>query len=235
MNEVVAALRLTNVSKLYESPSGADLTVLRDVSMQLEAGRSVAIVGPSGSGKSTLLNIMGALDLPSAGSVEIAGRSPSGMDEPALARLRNETIGFVFQRHLLLPQCSVLENVLVPALATRRQATAGHVERAKGLLAQVGLGQRLDHRPSELSGGECQRVAVVRALINRPTVLLADEPTGSLDEATASDLIDLLARLNRDEGVALVVVTHAQELARRMNLVMRLHDGRLEPVGGGSA
>jgi predicted ABC-type transport system involved in lysophospholipase L1 biosynthesis ATPase subunit len=209
--------------------------VLRGVSLELGAGRSVAIVGPSGSGKSTLLNIMGALDHPTSGTVEIAGRSPAGMGDDALARLRNETVGFVFQRHLLLPPCSVLENALVPALATRREATAEQVARARSLLAQVGLGDRLDHRPAELSGGECQRVAVVRALANRPSVLLADEPTGSLDEATASDLMDLLARLNREEGVALVVVTHALHLARRMDRVLRLHEGRLEAAGGGAA
>src|SRR5437870_9286792 len=222
-------LKLTDVSKRYESPTGAEsVPVLRGVTLEIQRGESVAIVGPSGSGKSTLLNIMGTLDRPSTGQVLLDGRELNQLDDIQLAAVRNLEIGFVFQAHHLLPQCTVLENVLVPTLANNDAALRnGAVERAKRLLEKVGLDARLTHRPGQLSGGERQRVAVVRALINQPKLLLADEPTGSLDHLSAQQLGQLLVELNREEGVTLIVVTHARELAQRMGRVLELKDGRL--------
>src|SRR6266511_6397344 len=201
-------LKLTDVSKCYESPTGAELlSVLCDITLEIERGESVAIVGPSGSGKSTLLNIIGTLDRPSSGQVLLDGQDLSRLDDIQLAAIRNRQIGFIFQAHHLLPQCTVLENVLVPTLAERKsKARDGAVERAETLLQRVGLGQRLHHRPGQLSGGECQRVAVVRALINEPKLLLADEPTGALDRAAAENLAELLVQLNQEDGVTLIVV-----------------------------
>src|SRR5947207_2581934 len=224
-----ALLRLTEVSKRYESPTGAEaVSVLRDISIEIGRTESVAVVGPSGSGKSTLLNIIGTLDRPTSGQVLLDGQDLSRIDDIKIAAVRNRQIGFIFQAHHLLPQCTVLENVLVPVLvhpdANARKAAG---ERGRVLLHRVGLGHRLEHRPGELSGGERQRVAVVRALINQPQLLLADEPTGSLDHASAQELGQLLVELNREEGVTLLVVTHAPELARRMARVMELKDGRL--------
>ncbi len=230
-------LELTNVSKTYASPDGGPpVAVLKDVDFRLGAGEAVAIVGPSGSGKSTLLNLMGALDQPSAGQVRLDGRELGGLSELELAAVRNRSIGFVFQLHHLLPQCTVLENVLVPTLTDPAELnTAETRARAERLLDWVGLGARLSHRPGQLSGGERQRVAVVRALINRPKLLLADEPTGSLDHAAAVKLVELLIELNKKEGVALVLVTHSLELAGRMPKVLELRDGSLRlqpgPVG----
>src|SRR5438093_8375880 len=231
-------LKLADVTKRYESPGNAgSLAVLRDISLEVTAGESLAIVGPSGSGKSTLLHIMGTLDCPTSGQVWLGGRDISQLNEVELAALRNQQIGFVFQAHYLLPQCTVLENVLVPTLA--KPGATIHVgsnpgkpseaseSRATRLLARVGLAERAAHRPGELSGGERQRAAVVRALINRPRLLLADEPTGALDHAAAQQLGQLLIELNQEEAVTLIVVTHALELARRMKTVWRLSDGRL--------
>ena len=222
-------LKLIDVCKRYESTTGTEaVPVLRDVTLEIGRGESVAIVGPSGSGKSTLLNIMGTLDRPSSGQALLDGRELSQLDDIQLAAVRNREIGFIFQAHHLLPQCTVLENVLVPTLANKDAALRNSaVERAKRLLEMVGLGARLTHRPGQLSGGERQRVAVVRALINQPKLLLADEPTGALDRASAQNLADLLVRLNREEGVTLVLVTHALDLARRMGSVLELRDGRL--------
>jgi ABC-type lipoprotein export system ATPase subunit len=189
----------------------------------------VAIAGPSGSGKSTLLNIMGGLDRATAGRASFAGRDLADYSEPELAAYRNVDVGFVFQLHHLLPQCTVLENVLVPTVPLKdraRRRDAGR--RALALLKRVGLGERLAHRPAQLSGGERQRVAVVRALINQPRLLLADEPTGALDGTAAAALIELLRELNAESGVALVLVTHAEALARRMRRVVRLNHGVLE-------
>ena len=222
-------LRLTRVTKRYDAPgkTGA-LMVLNDVSLDLTRGESLAIVGPSGSGKSTLLQIIGTLDQPSSGSVSLNGQDLGVLDDQQLAAIRNRQIGFVFQSHYLLPQCTVLENVLVPTLATDESAARdGASERAERLLKRVGLGERRSHRPGELSGGERQRVAVVRALINQPQLLLADEPTGSLDQTSARDLGQLLLDLNREESVSLIVVTHARELAQRMARVLELKEGRL--------
>jgi lipoprotein-releasing system ATP-binding protein len=228
-------LKLVNVTRRYDSPvNAAALTVLDQVSLEVARGESLAIVGPSGSGKSTLLQIIGTLDRPTSGSVVLDGKDLNGLDDERIAAVRNRQIGFVFQSHYLLPQCTVLENVLVPTLAcpdgTLRD---GAGERAERLLKRVGLGERMSHRPGELSGGERQRVAVVRALINQPQLLLADEPTGSLDHASAQQLGQLLLELNREEGVTLIIVTHARDLANRMSRVLELTDGRLAAAAGG--
>jgi lipoprotein-releasing system ATP-binding protein len=228
-------LKLTHVTRRYDSPnqSGA-LTVLDDVSLEVAPSESLAIVGPSGSGKSTLLHLIGTLDRPTSGSVVLSGQDLGTLDDQQLAAVRNRQIGFVFQSHYLLPQCTVLENVLVPTLACAEAAARdGSSKRAERLLKRVGLGERTSHRPGELSGGERQRVAVVRALINQPQLLLADEPTGSLDQTSARELGQLLLELNREEGVTLIVVTHAPDLARRMGRVLELKEGRLVPPAHG--
>jgi len=223
-------LQLADVTKRYDAPDGtAAISVLNGVTFDVARGESLAIVGPSGSGKSTLLHIIGTLDRPTSGQVTLTGQDLSQLDDVQLAAVRNRQIGFVFQSHYLLPQCSVWENVLVPTLARSKSEMVAECAsaRAERLLKRVGLGERMGHRPGQLSGGERQRVAVVRALINNPQLLLADEPTGSLDHASATALGQLLVELNREEGVTLIVVTHALELARRMGLVMRLEAGKL--------
>lgn len=222
-------LRLENVSKSYRAAEGsAPVAVLRDVSLEITAGESLAIIGPSGSGKSTLLNIVGTLDHADSGRVLLGGKDLNTQDERALASIRNREIGFIFQSHHLLPHCTVWENVLVPTLAGKNSPTANGAEgRAERLLKRVGLGDRFTHRPGQLSGGERQRVAVVRALINQPKLLLADEPTGALDRASADELAKLLGELNREEHVTLIVVTHALDLARQMGRVFEIQDGRL--------
>ncbi|MBI2825674.1 MAG: ABC transporter ATP-binding protein [Planctomycetia bacterium] len=221
-------LAVQDVTRVFPT-RGEPLAVLRGCSLALEAGENVAILGPSGSGKSTLLFIIGTLDRPTAGTVTLAGQDPFTFDERRLAAFRNEQIGFVFQDHFLLPQCSVLENVLVPALAAGPIANE-LVERARQLLTHVGLGQRLDHRPAELSGGERQRVALARALLRRPKLLLADEPTGNLDRSTAAAVGDLLLEMQRAEATMLVVVTHSIELARRFSRQLELDGGQLKPA-----
>jgi ABC-type lipoprotein export system ATPase subunit len=225
-------LKLEKVTKNYVSAEGAaPVAVLRELSFDLTAGESVAIIGPSGSGKSTLLNIIGTLDQPTSGHLWLDGQDLSQLDERKLASIRNQQIGFIFQAHHLLPQCSVLENVLVPTLANNKsKARDGATERAQKLLQRVGLSERLHHRPGQLSGGERQRVAVVRALINQPRLLLADEPTGALDRTSAHGLVQLLVELNREEKVTLMVVTHALDLARQMGRVLELRDGRLATI-----
>lgn len=229
MSSVAPLLKLEKVSKNYVAAEGAaPVLVLRDLSIEISAGESVAIIGPSGCGKSTLLNIIGTLDQPTSGSVWLDGQDLSRLNEQQLAAIRNRQIGFIFQSHHLLPQCSVLENVLVPTIADRRSAaSAGAAERAEKLLKRVGLGERLHHRPGQLSGGERQRVAVVRALINQPKLLLADEPTGALDRSSAQGLAQLLVELNREEQVTLILVTHALDLARQMKRTVELRDGLL--------
>jgi len=205
---------------------GGPLAVLRDVTLELAPGEALAVMGPSGSGKSTLLHILGTLDQPTAGVVHLDGRDPFVLPERELADFRNLHIGFVFQDHYLLPQCSVLENVLIPTLA-------GHNDRAtaetcaRELLERVGLSSRLEHRPAELSGGERQRVAIARALIRRPKLLLADEPTGNLDRRTAQGVVELLLALHRQEKTILVVVTHSNELARMLPATREMYDGQL--------
>jgi lipoprotein-releasing system ATP-binding protein len=274
-------LSLTGVAKSYAATDAAAATpVLREVDLHLAVGEVVAIIGPSGSGKSTLLNIIGTLDRPDCGHVLLDDRDLTTLNERELAAVRCCEIGFVFQLHHLLPQCTVLENVLVPTLAmrdstkhealpaarstkhearSRTESGSAAIDRAEGapysascpseairasrfvperseerarrLLARVGLAQRLAHRPGQLSGGERQRVAVARALINQPRLLLADEPTGSLDRGAADDLAKLLIELNCEEHVALIVVTHTPSLAERMTRVLELRDGALVRVG----
>lgn len=220
---------LKGVHKNYSLAEGQrELTVLKGIDLEIQSGESLAIIGRSGSGKSTLLNIMGTLDKPSSGKVLYRGDDVSGLKEKALAEFRNRNIGFIFQSHHLLPQCSVLENVLVPTLAFEKEAPSDRFERATSLLEKVGLKDRIHHRPSQLSGGESQRVAVVRALINGPGILLADEPTGSLDNASSEELMHLLQTLNREETIAMVMVTHSLELAGRMGRVLSLIDGDLQ-------
>jgi len=220
-------IHASHVSKSYETPAGP-VSVLQDLDLQVGPAETVAIVGPSGSGKTTLLNLLGALDRPSAGSVTIDGVDLGGLDPAAAARFRNRSIGFIFQLHYLLPQCTLLENVLVPRLAGGWDEDPRTVrERALTLLEQVGLQDRLEHRPGQLSGGEQLRAAIARALINQPRILLADEPTGSLDPATGERIADLLLQTNAGAQVALVVVTHNPGLARRMLKTYRLEAGRL--------
>jgi len=205
---------------------GGPLVVLAGVSLELSVGENLAILGPSGSGKSTLLHIVGTLDEPTSGSVELARVNPFELDEPSLARFRNRRIGFIFQEHYLLPQCSVLENVLLPAIA---DGAAGDevIDRAGKLIERVGLGDRTSHRPAELSGGERQRVAVARALVQRPTLLLADEPTGNLDRSTAAVIGRLLLDLQDEEQTMLVVVTHSHDLAGMLQRRVELDEGKL--------
>jgi len=228
-------VELVDVTKDYgQAGQPVGVNVLKGISLKVERSRSVVIVGPSGSGKSTLLNIIGALDHPTGGRVLLDGRDLAGLGDKELARIRNRDIGFVFQLHHLLPQCTVLENVLIPTLAGGNGTTAKAVrERAEQLLERVGLTDRMAHRPGELSGGQRQRVAVARALVNQPKLLLADEPTGSLDEESSNGIAELLVQLNRDEGVTLIVVTHSQSLAGRIGNVMELRDGML--TGGGQS
>jgi lipoprotein-releasing system ATP-binding protein len=218
---------VARVSKHYDSPAGP-VAVLRDLDLKVGAAESVAIVGPSGSGKTTLLNLLGALDQPTSGTITIDGTPLGGLDAAAAARFRNRAIGFIFQLHYLLPQCTILENVLVPRLAGGWDEDAASVRaRAASLLEQVGLKDRLTHLPWQLSGGEQLRVAIARALINQPKIILADEPTGSLDPATGERIAELLLQTNAIAKVALVVVTHNPGLAQRMNKTYRLEGGRL--------
>jgi lipoprotein-releasing system ATP-binding protein len=213
------------VGRSFVTPAGV-VEVLHGLSLALDRGAALAVVGPSGSGKSTLLQVLGALDPPTTGAVTIAGVDPYRLPEAELARLRNRSIGFVFQEHYLLPQLSALDNVLLPAWATASPSPAAQ-ERGRQLLRRVGLEQRLDHRPAQLSGGERQRVALARALLMAPSLLLCDEPTGSLDGATAEVIGDLLLELQQEAGVALVVVTHSPALAARCGRRVELVAGRL--------
>lgn len=223
-----AILEAESISKRYPTRSG-ELSIIEDVSLALDAGDSAAIMGPSGAGKSTLLNIIAGLEPPSGGTIRLGGVDPFSLSERELARFRNHSVGFIFQEHHLLPQCSVLENVLVPTLADADGPD--RMDRALQLLDRVGLADRLEHRPAELSGGERQRVAIARALINEPLLLVADEPTGNLDGRTAGAIADLLLEVHRDrvggaEGV-LVVVTHSEALAGRFDRRWQLADGTL--------
>ncbi len=221
-------LEIRNLTKTYRAPDGGDaVDVLRGVDLTLEAGATLSIVGPSGSGKSTVLNVVGALDKADSGEVIVDGQDVEKLRDDELAAYRNTTVGFIFQLHHLLPQCTILENVLVPTLATPQADRDELRTRAETLLDSVGLKHRLHHRPGELSGGERQRVAVARSLINRPKLLLADEPTGALDRVNAARLVDLLVELNRTQGVTLIMVTHAPDLAQRMGRVLELVDGKL--------
>ena len=224
-------LQLEHVSKRYDDTAAVQgPEVLQDVSLSVHPGESLAVVGPSGSGKTTLLNLMGALDRPTAGQVLLDGDNLADLREAPLADLRNRKVGFVFQSHHLLPQCTVLENVLIPTLVHREKSGRAEItSTAKSLLDRVGLSDRLSYRPGQLSGGERQRVAVVRALINQPKLLLADEPTGSLDADTSDELAQLLIELNREQDVTLVMVTHDRSLASRMDRMLTLRHGTLVP------
>ncbi len=219
-------LQLKDVSKVYDSGEGVKLQVLQTISFDLSAGDTAAIVGPSGSGKSTLLNIIGTLDSPTSGQVLLDGQDLARLNDVQTAVVRSTKIGFIFQAHHLLPQCNVLENVLVPTIADK-SLRKGAEERAKKLLERVGLRDRITHRPGQLSGGERQRVAVVRALINQPSLLLADEPTGALDRKSADELVQLLLELNAEQKVTLIVVTHAPDIAAKMQKRFELRDGRI--------
>ncbi len=222
-------LVLRDVAKSYQSVlDGPAVSVLDGINLEIQPGESAALLGPSGSGKSTLLNIIGTLDRPTRGQVLLEGQDLAKLDETQLAAVRNRRIGFIFQAHHLLPQCTVLENVLVPTLVCEDQELRKSApDRARRLLDRVGLGPRLHHRPGQLSGGERQRVAVVRGLINQPRLLLADEPTGALDRAAAEALARLLIELNREERVTLMVATHALDLAEQMGRRFQLRDGHL--------
>ena len=217
-------LEVINLSKNYPTPRGP-LPVLSGISLKLSRGEAAAVMGPSGSGKSTLLHIIGALDTPTSGTVTLDGDNPFELDEKALAAFRNQKVGFVFQDHCLLPQCSVLENVLTPTLVSR--SGDDRAERARMLLDQVGLGERLDHRPAELSGGEKQRVALARALINDPVLLLCDEPTGNLDRKASEVVASMLLELHDRQNTILIVVTHSIELASKLPLSFELIEQQL--------
>lgn len=225
-------LELNNIKKKFKTPSrNEEKTVLDGISLSVAQGESLALIGPSGSGKSTLLNIIGTLDQPTSGSVIFAGEKLSELSDMEIARFRNREIGFIFQLHHLFPQCTVLENVLFPTIALGREKQPGNpAQRAMELLEDVGLGQHTDYFPAQLSGGELQRVAVVRALINQPRLILADEPTGSLDAEASNKLGQLLVKLNQENRVTLIVVSHSLEIARLMDKKYRLKNGRLQEL-----
>jgi lipoprotein-releasing system ATP-binding protein len=220
-------LKVEKVSKEYPTPRGA-LKIVSDVSLSLSQGDAVSIMGPSGSGKSTLLYMMGALEPPTSGTITLDGQNPFQLKEKELAAFRNEQIGFIFQDHCLLPQCSVIENVLTPTLVSAKDNN--NIDRARLLLRQVGLADRLDHRPAELSGGEKQRVALARALILHPRLLLCDEPTGNLDHKAADVVASLLLELHRQQKTILVMVTHNAELAARFPARYELIDQQLRQL-----
>ena len=226
MNEAV--VRAEGLGKTYRE-GGLNTRVFEGLDFVVAPGETVAILGASGAGKSTLLHLLGGLDTPTAGEVYVAGQKMSALSDAARGRLRNGALGFVYQFHHLLPEFTALENVMLPVLlgqADVKQAGA----RARELLEAVGLGHRLEHKPGELSGGERQRAAVARALVNRPACVLGDEPTGNLDEKTAATVFELMLALNREQGTSLVVVTHDRSLARRLDRVLELHEGRLREV-----
>jgi lipoprotein-releasing system ATP-binding protein len=218
------SLKVTDINKAFGADSNP-VEVLRGVSFAMTAGEALAVTGPSGSGKSTLLHLIGTLDVPDSGTIEINGQNPTQLSEPELARFRNQVIGFVFQDHHLLPQYTVLENVLIPTVAFKDNGADAET-RARELLKKVGLAHRIDHRPAELSGGERQRVAIARAMINQPSLLLCDEPTGNLDRKTAAAVADLFFNLHQEEKNILIVATHSMELAGRFPRRFELTEGK---------
>jgi ABC-type lipoprotein export system ATPase subunit len=227
MNKII---EISNLSKSFPSPSGEEsVHVFKNVDLAVEEGSSVAIVGPSGSGKSTLLNVIGLLDKPTQGKIVVDQQDHSLLSEEQISEYRNQTVGFVFQAHHLLPSCTVLENVMLPGLAGFNDSAGGDlIDRANQLLEEVGLDHRKKHLPSQISGGERQRVAVARSLINQPSVLLADEPTGALDQKNSDHLIDLLEKLNVEKCLTLIMVTHSLQCAKRMKQAYHLNEGSLE-------
>jgi len=229
MRDHMPILEAQNVYHEYATRSGS-LAILQDITLSLNQGDALSVLGPSGAGKSTLLHLLGTLAKPTRGTIVLQGKNPSTLSETDLAHFRNTTIGFIFQDHHLLPQCSALENVLIPTLALPASQRAGTETRARQLLEKVGLGQRLDHKPAELSGGEKQRTAVCRALIQKPAIVLADEPTGSLDRHASESVGELLLNLCKEDNVVLVCVTHSTELAQRFPTRMELLDGQLKPM-----
>ncbi|MCF8297532.1 MAG: ABC transporter ATP-binding protein [Saprospiraceae bacterium] len=221
-------VELKNICKTYENESGVKREVLNEISLNIKSSDSIAIVGPSGCGKSTLLNIIGTLDLPTSGTVIFKGNEVQNLSENQLAEIRNENIGFVFQQHHLLPQLNLLENVLLPLIPLKDKNKKKTAQaRAMELLQSIGLKEKIHQRPGQMSVGECQRAAVVRALINQPDLILADEPTGSLDQESAEQMGNLLSEIHKKQNVALIVVTHSMELANKMDAVFKLVNGQL--------
>ncbi|KOH43066.1 ABC transporter ATP-binding protein [Sunxiuqinia dokdonensis] len=221
-------LEIKTLTKSFQSGSGARRVILDELSLSVQDGESVAIVGPSGSGKTTLLNMLGALDRPDRGDVLLNGESVFSKNEKQLAEFRNRSIGFVFQLHHLLPQLNLMENILLPVVAQQSAVDAASRERAEKLTRKLGITGLQNQRPGQLSGGECQRTAVARALINQPRILLADEPTGALDQQSSTQLADLLLQLNREENTSLIVVTHSMALASKMDKIYQLENGKLQ-------
>ncbi len=228
-----ATLVVRDIYKEYPTPTDP-LVVINEVSFEMNRGESLVIMGPSGSGKSTLLYMLGTLEIPTRGSMEVNSRNPLTLNETDLAAFRNEQVGFIFQEHHLLPQCSALENVLIPTMAPcSAQSPTEAKQRALSLLERVGLSERIDHRPAELSGGERQRIAIARALVNKAPLILADEPTGNLDRHTADAVADLMLELHSEENTILIAVTHSLELAARFPQKAELTDGKLVFTPGG--
>ncbi len=221
-------LQLEQISKSYFNDSGSKSRIILDqLDLQIKKGERVAIVGPSGSGKTTLLNLIGALDKPDTGKITFGGKNITLLSESELANFRSTKIGFVFQLHHLLPQLSLIENILLPTLAAKKLQGSDTIARSKRLIERLGLSAVMHQKPAELSGGECQRTAVARALINQPDLILADEPTGALDHLSALNLVDLLIELNMEDGTTLIVVTHSMEVANKMEVVWSISDGKL--------
>ncbi|MGQ7869551.1 ABC transporter ATP-binding protein [Sunxiuqinia sp. sy24] len=221
-------LEIKSLTKSFQSGSGKKRVILDELSLSVNDGESVAIVGPSGSGKTTLLNMLGALDRPDSGDVLLDGESVFSKNEQQLAEFRNHSIGFVFQMHHLLSQLSLVENILLPVIAQQKRVDEPSLQRADALSQKLGIGELKTQKPGELSGGECQRTAVARALINRPKILLADEPTGALDQHSSDQLADLLLELNKEEKTSLIVVTHSMNLASKMDKIYQLENGKLQ-------
>jgi len=221
-------LKLNHITKSYFSDNNtAGRVILDQLDLEVNAGERIAIVGPSGSGKTTLLNMIGTLDRPDSGKIYFEDQDLYVYNDQQLAGFRNEKIGFVFQMHHLLPQLTLIENVLLPTLANKKLQGKEVFEHAQRLIARMGLSEVAHQKPSQLSGGECQRTAVARALINHPKLILADEPTGALDHQSAFNLTDLLVELNREEGLTLIVVTHSMDVANKMDRIYSLEDGKL--------
>lgn len=222
-------IELKNITKSYQSPGNQNRRdVLKNINLNIKRGDSIAIIGPSGSGKSTLLNIIGTLDKPTSGNVIFENQDLASFNEKKLAQIRNQQIGFVFQEHHLLPHLTLLENVLVPTIPVKDKNKISKAKnRALELIKSVGLSENINQIPGQLSGGECQRAAVIRALINEPEIILADEPTGSLDQESAENLSELLVKINKEQSVAMIIVTHSQELASKMNVSYKLINGEL--------